>query len=824
MTPSWLRLLGVDAASIPEGARAEFVWTHAPASWGVFVGLAAVAALVYVAVWLYRREMTVCPRGVRMLLAGLRVAAIVVLALVFMGPALAVSVTRTLHPYVILLLDDSQSMGIRDAYDEPTSERLAEAAGADAEALAAGALSRAELVDRVLARDGAKLLRDLQARGQVRVMTFADAVRVREAYGVVRETDLPAEADAPAGPVDPLPPLAAAGARTDLGRALSEALASVAGHPVAGIVLVTDGQNAGGADPLAAAEQAAAREIPVMAVGVGDPRPPRNLRVVDVWAPETVFAGDPCLIQARLQSEGLEAGPVAVELVEDSAGEAEGRVLESRMAILGGGRSQADVTFEHTPTAHRRHIYTVRIPVQPRELLAADNEKSARVNVVTERARVLLVAGSPGWDFRMVRSLLLRDATIEVSCWLQTLERDMRQDGNTVIERLPSREEDLFAYDVVLMLDPDPSEFNEAWIDGLRRFMGDHAGGLLWMAGPKFTPKFLSHYRTRGIRDLLPVRVEDVSAAGLTAVDKTATRSWRMEVTPAGLEHPLLRFVPEADLNRRLLEALPGVYQAFPALGPKPGALVLAEHGDPRAAMRGTPRPLVVAGRYGAGRSLYLGSSGTWRWRKLGEHVFDQFWVQAVRYLVEGRLMGGKKRARLTTDRDVYPVGARVAVTAEAYSPAFEPIEVPALVAVVRARAAAPREIELRAVPGRPGRYEGAFVADRVGTHELEIVLRDDRVAAPARVTCAVTVEAPRLEFADPRLNKALLAEIAARTGGRYVELDTIDKAVAALPRRTETVVVRDRPRALWDTSRLLVLLVGLLAVEWAVRKRFRLM
>ncbi len=35
--------------------------------------------------------------------------------------------------------------------------------------------------------------------------------------------------------------------------------------------------------------------------------------------------------------------------------------------------------------------------------------------------RVLLVAGAPTWDYRLVQTLLSRDKTIGLSCWLPTL-------------------------------------------------------------------------------------------------------------------------------------------------------------------------------------------------------------------------------------------------------------------------------------------------------------------------------------------------------------------------------------------------------------------
>ncbi len=723
---------------------------------------------------------------------------------------------RTVEPYVILLLDESLSMSIED--NLPTSDGSPQPAR-----------SRAEAVDALLAKGNGEFLHRLRSRGRVRVMSFSDQVKVREAIGLAAESPAPGEAE-PKEKGEPVPPLAPAGQGTDLGRAVRESLAALTGHAVAGIVLISDGQHTGGTDPLAAADFAAQQRAPIFAIGVGDPRRPPNLRVADIWAPETAFAGDPCLIQARLQAEAVGPTAATAELVESRAvgseeAPAQETVLERKQVSLQGDGAPVEVAFRHTPKVPGQFIYTVRVPPLPTERLKSDNEKSIAVRVVTEQARVLIVAGSPTWDFQPLRTLLIRDKTINVSCWLQSIDPDMRQDGDTVIEKLPDRAEELFKYDVVLFLDPDPSEFNEGWIEALKKFVGDHGGGVLWQAGPKYSVRFLSYYRTREMRTLLPVRLGDFTELDLRALTETYSRPWPMRVTPAGADHPLLAFDRDPQANALLWEAMPGVYWSFPSLGPKPGALALLEHSDPRLRIKEQPRPLLVAGQYGAGRCLYLGFNSTWRWRKLGERCFDQFWVQAIRYLVEGRLMGGKRRGRLETDRDVFTAGSRVPIAATLYTPAFEPLAAPTVPALIRTRPGVPPiETELRLVPNRPGHYEGAFVPAQTGLHEIEVTLRDEGSATPVRVTKQITVETPRVEFADPRLNRALLTDMAERSKGRYFALEEADQVAQAIPERRETITVSERPQNLWDTNRLLGLLALLLTIEWALRKYNRLM
>ena len=52
-----------------------------------------------------------------------------------------------------------------------------------------------------------------------------------------------------------------------------------------------------------------------------------------------------------------------------------------------------------------------------------------------------------------------------------------------------------------------------------------------------------------------------------------------------------------------------------------------------------TTRPLLVSGQYGGGRTIFFGFDGTWRWRPAGRNAeyFNRFWLQTVRFLVEGR-------------------------------------------------------------------------------------------------------------------------------------------------------------------------------------------
>lgn len=833
MNETLLWLLGKADETLPPGAQTEFVWANAPRSWQVFVFLAVAAGLLYGVFWLYRRESANCPGKWRAALAVVRALVIALLLLVLLGPSLAVSVRRTVEPVVLLLLDESLSMSIQDRYlDDEAAQRTANLLATGPAALRENPPTRAAVVDRVLTADDNAWVRSLAVKGQVQVMSFSDRVLLREAIGAKAPPaeDLPPEAEPlPAG--EPVPPLRPSGQVTNLARALRDATASVAGTPIAAVVLVSDGQDTVADSPERVAKACAEQGVPIFTVGVGDPAEPRNLRVAELWAPESAFIDDPFEVQGAIESRGLpEAVQVGVELVAlpvapDGTVADAGKSLGRQTVALGPQQPRADVRFEHRPEEPGRYVFALRVAEQPGEVLAQDNEKTASVEVLDRKARVLLIAGGPTWDFRFLRTLLLRDNTIDVSCWLQSMDRDLSQDADEgrQIERLPDTPEGLFEFDAIVLIDPDPDGFTADWIALLERFVSEQAGGLLWMSGPKFSPHFLTFSRTRPVSKLLPVRIDTNRIPELTVRN---TREWPLTLEPAGADHPLLRAVPELDRNRRYWESLPGIYWSYPVAGPKPGAQVLLSHSDPNLGRREdgklVPRPLLVLGQYGLGRVLYFGFRGTWRWRRGGEEHFDRFWVQALRTLAEGRRLRGRRRGRLLTDRDLYTVGDRVIVTAKVFDARFQPLEEPVLRAQLRNRGE-PESIELRAVPQQPGSYEGSFIARQVGRNELQLTL-DGGEGGSAKLDRAFAIELPNIEFVDPQLNRPLLKLLAERSDGAYFEIDELAELPAQIPEKRETVIVRGKPITLWDSGRLMVLLVALLCLEWALRKRLKLL
>lgn len=831
-----LTWLGYDFSD-SAGGRPELIWTNRPDSWGVFVLIAVVAGVLYAVFSIYRRELDTCPRGIKILLACLRAGVVLLLACIFLGPALVYLQNRTIQPTIVVARDASLSMETRDAYiDQAAAQVAADTLGQTVEAVRASKPSRTQLVNEVLSSPREVVLQQLAERGKIQVLDFSDQlskVDVRQPKpatdGKTKSADgkEPKETE-PTSSEPVLPPLVAAGRGSDISMAIRQALTT--DNPAA-IILVTDGQKTGN-EPKEAALEAKERGIPLLIVGVGDPSRPRNLVVEAPLARSQAWQDEPFEIDAFIATDGIEPGTLQAQLIEQRVDDSDaavgsGVVVQTVPVTIEKLGDRGRASFSHTPKETGRFVYTVRVEPLEDELLEDDNQAaSAVVQILSrERVRVLLVAGAPSWEYRLVQKLLARDKTVVVSCWLQTLDEERAQEGTRQITHLPITKADLFYYDVILLFDPNPQEFDQAWIELLKEFVGDHSGGLLFMAGPKYSGRLLTNARTAELGKLLPISFGDVGALEVAALLSTNQRAWPLKVVPANIDHPVMQFYPEREETLRRWETLPGIFWSFPSSDAKPTAQVLVEHSDPTLRSVEGSRPLMVAGRYGSGHTLYLGFNGTWRWRKAGRQAefFDKFWIQTIRYLVEGRSLEGRRRGYVQTNRDRFEIGEKVEITARLFDATYSPLVLPKIDATLQAPGDSPETVPLIPIANQPGGYEATILAKKTGAHSLRINLPASD-AESGLVEAKFTVKLPSVETNQVWLNKPLLTDLASLSGGKYFEVNQLDQLAAAVPDKTETVEVRSKPDPLWDVRGMLIALVGLLCIEWLVRKRNKLL
>jgi hypothetical protein len=147
----------------------------------------------------------------------------------------------------------------------------------------------------------------------------------------------------------------------------------------------------------------------------------------------------------------------------------------------------------------------------------------------------------------------------------------------------------------------------------------------------------------------------------------------------------------------------------------------------------------------------------------------------------------------------------------------FEPIVQPSFeISVNGADGNALREpVSLQPDRTSPGLYEGYFTAPAAGRYRLEANEDDKEISN----TTEFQVAAVNRELSDTNMRRDGLQRIAQLTGGRLLAPEEMAKLGSLLDAKPITTSVRSE-RPLWDGWLVAALLIGLLGMEWILRRR----
>jgi hypothetical protein len=814
MNSFWEALLGIKRSpGVVSGGASRLEFVSLPQ--GTAVVAAILGAIVLVAVlWrLYTWERRELSRSKRALLVGLRALTLSALAIMLIEPVLVSSRRETVRSHLAIVLDDSESMKFSDPYTDQSR------AAATAAALQLESKSGRSPVDRLRETPRLDLVKGVLGQ------SFDALARGRELFVYDLETA------ARPGPgmrardrsLDDIQPKRAV---SPLGDAMHGVLAAHRGQPMAGLVLASDGRSNAGEDPLRAVEAAARQNIPVFTIAAGADEGPRNIRLAEIEVNSAVFVRDPMLLSVVVEARGLrdaEATIVLEQRINEGAWETAG----TQRVVLGEDGILKRTTFRLTPSVVGQYEFRARVEDAGPELTQEDNVATASVKVVRQQIRVLLIAGEPSPEVQFLRNTLLRDQHVEFTGWIQHSDPGFRQPGDRPILRLPNNDAELRNYDAILLVDPDLRALGNAWPEMITHFVGQEGGGLIFVAGELYSQQLFEAADSRAPGGdwtrILPVVRDPGLYRSEAEVRLSSQSTYGLDLTAEGRGDPVFEFHPDPLRNRAVLTSLPGMYWSFPVTRARPGATVLARHGDPRMSNQYGRHVLLASQLYGPGRTVFIGFDSTYRWRYLSEDYFDGFWARLIDRVGRNKALGGRFPFQVHLGKGTYRVGERVSVDIRYTDPAAL-AEAAELSAELEIAGQPPEPLRFEKVADDPGLLTASFPAEQAGAYSLRVVpVAAADLGSGVRVsTTSFRVEPPKREIDEPSLNRPLLTELARLTGGRIFELADVRQLDEAIPLRevTRTLETRDE---LWDSPLLYATIVLSLTAEWVLRKIYRM-
>lgn len=729
---------------------------------GSLVALVLALGLMAAAVVTYR---TVRGKGTfrdRAVLTAIRMAALAVALFCLLRPTLVVRASVPQQNVVAVLLDDSRSMQIPDWQGK----------------------ARGELVREQFGAPDSPLMKALSDRFLVRVFRFSSV----------------------AGRVNAATELTFDGSQTKLGSALSTAREEMAGLPVAGVVLVSDGADTSESALTDALLTMKAEKVPVFTVGVGSTQLSKDVQVDRVSVPKSVLKGAALLVDAVVTQSGYAGTTVRLDVEDD------GRIIGTQEVRLPSDGAPASVRVRVTAGDPGARVFRFKVAPQDGEVVTQNNAREALVTVKDTREKILYYEGEPRFEMKFLNRAVADDKNLQVITLQRTADNKFMRlnvDGpDELAGGFPKTREELFAYRGLVLGSVEAGAFSGDQLQMIADFVDKRGGGLLMLGGPRSFGE--GGYGGTPVAEALPLVIDPKTRA-------SESESFdRMTIGPtrAGQTHSATQIAANEDASSARWRELPQVTAVNLALPVKPGATVLLNGTDER----GRTVPVLTAQPYGRGKSLAFMAQDSWQWQMhvsipLEDMTHETFWRQVMRWLVDG--VPATVEVRTTTDR-VEP-GEAITVEANVVDQAFTEVNDALVVAHVARPGGGTLDVPLQWDGKVDGLYRGTFVSAETGAYDVTV---DATKAEKTLGSGSVHVRAipSDAEYFDPTMHEAPLRRIAEDTGGRFYTPDTM-AGMAEDVRYTGRGVTSVEERDLWNMPIVLMALVGLVCAEWGYRR-----
>lgn len=653
------------------------------------------------------------------------------------------------------------------------------------------------------------------------------------------------------------------GRATALGASLRTLAERFQGRPLAGVLLLTDGN---ATDLALGASPKLDGLPPIYPVVIGRRDSVHDIAVQQIAVTQTSFEDAPVTLQADVMTSGYRGQPVVTKLVDRT-----GRTLQEQTAEARADGEAIAFRFQIKPEQPGLSFYQIRTgtpgesvpaaapanPAAPAPVSAtgeATLANNARVFVVDRGQgpfRVLYVAGRPNWEYKFLNRSIQLDEQVQLVALIRVAKREPKFDfrgragetsnplfrgfGNQapediqrydqpVIIRLNTRDEvelragfprtpeELYGYHAVILDDLEAEFFSADQAQLLQKFVSERGGGVLMLGGMESFRE--GNYLRNPIGDMLPVYLDGTETP-------EAPGPLQFQLAREGWLQAWARLRDNEADERSRIDTMPAFEVINRVRGLKPGASVIATGRD----KTGAELPALAVQRFGRGRTAALMVGDLWRWGMkdaAAQADMGRAWRQLVRWLIADV----PARVQLTQEPVAADANGAVRLQVRVRDEKFQPVDDASVTVDIEpivfegTGGASSTGIKLEAEPAlsEPGLYQVTYVPRQTGGYRAVATVKNHSGADLGRAETGWSTDLAAEEFRSLVPNVALLEDIARRTGGQVVAAAELDSFVRRLP-ELRAPVMETWSYPAWHTPLMFAFALACLIAEWGLRR-----
>jgi hypothetical protein len=581
------------------------------------------------------------------------------------------------------------------------------------------------------------------------------------------------------------------GSSTDIASAF-RSLKNKAVPQLKAVLLLSDGNYNSGENPLDEVEKTS---VPIFCAGIGDSLEQKDIAVQKLVTNSIAYVQSTVPVDATIKVTGFENRNLSVSLLED------GKQLDQQVITLPPSSSsrtaEYPVHFIFSPTTEGVKKYTVSVTALEGEVTKKNNSKSVFVKVLKNKMRVAVIAGSPNADVSAIVQGLHADPNIETSLAVQQPNGQFNGQQLSQFAGLSSAE-------CIILIGFPTETTTPSSMQLISNTVAARGMPLLFIAS-----RTLDLHRLKELGTILPFTIVS---------DRIDEQTVFPNILPQQQYNVLVQASETSSFD---WTKLPPLYSSLGTFRAKPEALVLS---TTRVHGVAIDNPLLVSRSVMHAKSFAVLGYGVWRWKLLAgassetEKFFDPWLSSIVRWLVT---RDDNKELKVEPSKEVFSQGEAVDFLGQAYNANYQPVDDADIHVEATARSSRQRfETILR--PLENGRYEGEIEALPEGDYSFTAAAKAGG-ADLGRSEGRFSVGEQSIEFADTKMNKAILQQIAATSGGEYAdggEFERLIHDLAARPFMNSDEHVTSTEFEIWNLPALLSVIVALFGLEWFIRKR----
>ncbi len=550
---------------------------------------------------------------------------------------------------------------------------------------------------------------------------------------------------------------------------------------ISSAVIISDGIINDGSSPVFEAEKL---NFPIFTIGIGDISQYRDIKISDVIFNQYIYAQKPTVIEIIISQFGFENSNTRVTLFENDK-----PVSSQDVQLNVGGINK--INLGYIPQSSGEIKMSINISPITGEDNLVNNSKTFFINVLKNKIKVGLIAGSPSADLSSFSNALESDNDLEIKKIIQVSTNKFWKDYDTSI---------IDSSDILFFIDFPSSSTPQNLIAYISTQLQNKSKPFFFLFSQN-----VDIDKLKQLENSLPFIITK-KETGFVSAEPNLTDNNSIS---SGFSNSIR--------SKNVWENLPPIIKSNSLFIAKPGSGIIAN-----SIIRNlqSSAPLIITRSIGNHRSIAIMAGDIWKWELSTSEKYPGFFSNMISDFTKWLNVTDKqKQFVIKTSKKIYSVSEPVEFTAELYDQTFSPIDSANVSVTINKEEL---EYDIDFPTGKSGIYKTEFDLTRLGDYTYYGSANFNGTTIKSDLG-RFRVSESNIEKENTQMDENFLKLLATSTNGKYFLSEDIDELKEELERmkaNSSSNKILESEIDFRSNEWIMLIIICLFAVEWFIRKR----